>query len=165
MHHAILRTLMATCFCVVVSAASAADWSMCENALRSLDMAASMAASAASEADWSESALEKCRALPATFDLMRDNCRSAASTHKTDVDAVQRQLHALRFNTNSVRASCGVDIEGPSASTSERVSASPYERQCNLFRSYRGRLPDAGINKVCAEFMSESDCKKCLSGN
>lgn len=142
------------------TAVVAADWNSCADDLGRLRRAARDAADVAEQIKSKESDLENCRRFPNTFDLMRDSCKSYASDYESEVSSLQSELDTVESRVRDVSYSCGVDL-GSVRSSAARPSSG--NQLCDLYRRYKGRLPDSKLLQTCKKSMPEQDCRKCLA--
>jgi hypothetical protein len=108
------------------------------------------------------SELENCRNFPDSFDLMRDRCRSLISDFESDVSNLRSELDNTDRRVRNVNNSCDVNI-GSLRGTAPTGRATG-NKMCDVYRSYKGKLPVETLVQACAKSMSGDECKKCLSG-
>ena len=154
----VLLSLLLSCLWAV---ASAADWNSCADDLDRLRRSARDATDIAERVKSKASELENCRNFPGTFDLMRDRCRSVTSDYESEVSNLQSELDTTDRRVRDVSSSCGIDLGSARGALPTRRSTG--NRQCDLYRSYRGRLPVDTLMQTCAKSLSEAECKKCLA--
>lgn len=145
----------------------AADWDSCADDLDRLRRASRDAADAAEQVKSKHEELDNCRRYPDTYDLMRDRCRSYVWDYESTVSSLQSELSTVDSRIRSVRSSCGYDLatlSPPSRRMAPGGVQSPGARLCTLLQGYRGRIPDDQLAQICSKSMSESECRKCLSG-
>ncbi len=145
----------------LLSAASAADWGSCAYDLDRLRRAVRDAADKANDVKSKAEELENCRLFPSTFDYMRDRCRSIAFDYQSAVNSLESELSMVDSRIRSVRLSCGYNF-GDLRSPVGAPQQSYRDRLCELYRSYKGKVPLEGLLKICEQSMSEAECKKCL---
>jgi len=139
----------------------AADWDSCADDLDRLRRTARDAADIAEQAKSKASELENCRSYPSSYDLMRDRCRSYAADLEGEASRLQSELDDLDRRIRSVNGSCGVrlgSVQGPRPSRPATGNT-----QCDVYRSYKGRLSEATLLQACIKGLSEAECKKCLA--
>lgn len=150
----------------VVSSASAANWESCADDLDRLRRAARDATDKANDVKTKGEEFENCKRYPDTYDLMRDRCRSKASDYQSALSDLESELGTVDSRIRSVRSSCGFDLGATGSPSYSRPQApSSGNRACDLYRSYKGKLPMKTLLETCSKTMSEVECGKCLSGN
>lgn len=157
----LLQVVFAVLVTTATSFAVSADWSSCADDLDRLRRAAGDAADAAEQTKSKAEELENCRRYPDTYDLMRDRCRSYASDYDSEVSSFQSEMDDVDRRIRDASDSCSVDIGASSGTTRARPSSG--NRLCDLYRRYKGRLPDAQLLQTCRQSLSADDCKKCLA--
>lgn len=146
--------------------ASAANWDSCADDLDRLRRAARDATDKANDVKTKADEFENCKRYPDTYDLMRDRCRSNASYYQSALSDLESELGTVDSRIRRVRDSCGFDL-GSTGSPSYSRPQSPRSgnQACDLYRSYKGKLPMKTLLETCTKSMSEAECTKCLSGN
>lgn len=155
------RVFTALAVCFFFSAASAADWDSCADNLYQLRRAAQNAADKANEVKGKSEEFENCRRHPDMYDLLGDRCQSKASDYESAARGLENELDTVDSRIRSVRSSCGYDLAsvGPAY---QGHTPNSGNRFCDLYRSYKGRMPLDALLKTCKQSMSEAECKKCL---
>lgn len=157
-----VKLLVSLLTVVVTSAVLAADWDSCADDLDRLRRATRDAADKASDVKSKAEEFENCRRYPDVYDLWRDGCRSKGSEYQSAVRDLESELSTVDSRIRSVRFSCGYDL---GSTASPRLHSPETGNQvCDLYRSYLGRLPLDALLKTCLRSMSETDCRKCLTG-
>ncbi len=156
-----VRLALALTLLSLLNVANAADWNSCADDLDRLRRSSRDAADIAQRVKLKASDFENCRNFPGTFDLMRDRCRSLSSDYESEVSSLQRELDTTDRLVRNVSSSCSADLGNARSASSTRKSTG--NRQCDVYRSYKGRLPDEALMQACSKTMPEVDCKKCLA--
>jgi hypothetical protein len=148
---------------VFASFVNSADWSSCADDLDRLRRAARDAADVASEVKSKAEEFENCKTYPDTHDLLGDRCRSQAYDYQSKLDDLKSELSTVASRVRSVNSSCGTDLPriGRPAVSGPTVPSSG-NRLCDLYRSYKDKLPSEVLLKSCTQSMSEADCRKCI---
>lgn len=140
-----------------------ADGDSCAQNLDRLRRASRDAADAANDVKSKAEEFEKCRRYPDIHDLMRDRCQSKAWNYENAVRSLESALITVDSRIRSVSSTCGYDLTSiGSPSYSQPSTPSSTNRLCDLFRSYKDRVPPDTLFKICTQSMSEADCTKCL---
>ena len=145
------------------SVAYTADWDSCADDLDRLRRVARDATDAANEVKSKADDFENCRRYPDMYDLMRDRCQSKAYDYKSAVSTLESELDTVDRRVRFVNSSCGIDISSiGSAPAAKSRTPSSQNRMCNLYRSYKNKLPIKTLIETCTKSMSETECRKCL---
>lgn len=153
----ITRVFLILAYCPLITSAS--DWTSCADDLDRLRKAASEANNAATQANLEANEFEDCKNFPEVYDLYRDGCRGASSEYRNALSTLENELSTVDGKIRSVALSCGVELSGTS---SLKIQPSG-DRFCDLYISYKGRIPDKQLMNQCRESKTESECTKCLS--
>ena len=154
---------LACVFAVLFSPfAHPADWDSCAYDLDRLRRAARDATDVANDVKAKADELEQCRQYPEIYDLLRDRCRSKVSDYQSARSDLESELSTVASRIRSVSSSCGVDLS-PARSSSFAKPEATGDRTCDLYRSYKNKLPFESLLKACTKSMSEAECRKCLS--
>ncbi|MBL8524163.1 MAG: hypothetical protein JNN20_10770 [Betaproteobacteria bacterium] len=150
---------------VLISAsASASSWDSCADDLDSLRRAARDAGDKANEVKTKSEEFENCKRYPDIYDLLRDRCRSKASDYQSAQRDLQSELETVDRRIRSVRSSCGFDLGSTGATPFSRPAApNSNNRACDLFKSYKDKLPINTLVEACVKTMPEAECRKCLN--
>jgi hypothetical protein len=147
-----------------VSSAFSADWDSCADDLDRLRRAARDATDAANEIKSKADEFENCKSYPDIYDLMRDRCRSKAYDYQSAASTLENELSTVDSRVRSVSSSCGIDMSSTgAASTARPRTPGSGNRMCDMYRSYKNKLPLATLIETCTKSMSEAECRKCLS--
>jgi hypothetical protein len=145
------------------SVAYTADWDSCADDLDRLRRAARDATDAANEVKSNADDFENCKRYPDMYDFFRDRCQSKAYDYKSAVSTLESELNTVDRRVRSVNSSCGIDISSIRSAPAARSRAPSSEnRMCDLYRSYKNKLPMKNLLEACTKSMSEAECKKCL---
>jgi hypothetical protein len=159
---------------MIASDGLAVDWSDCAGELDRLRRAARDAADCAETAQSKKSDLESkkqdlenCLSYPKMYDYARNNCQSqrwdydsALREYQSAVDSVSSELDTVNSRIKSASWACSDGI-GPGAVEKHRP-ASKADSMCELYKRYKGKLPNETLLETCKKNMSESECRKCL---
>lgn len=145
------------------SSAFSGDWNSCAYDLDRLRRATRDAADVANDVKSKAEEFDRCKRYPDVYDLMGDRCRSKAWDYQRALRSLETALITVDSHIRSVNSSCGYKLTsiGP-PSYSQIITPGPGEHLCDLFRSYKERVPLETLFKICTQSMSEADCKKCL---
>ena len=143
--------------------AISANWDSCADDLDSLRRAARDAADAANGVKSKSDDFENCKRYPDIYDLMRDRCRSKAYDYQSVLSNLEGELNTVNRRVRSVSSSCGMDLSaiGTPSYAKPKIPGSDNP-MCDMYRSYRKKLPLKTLIKTCAQSMSEAECRKCL---
>ncbi len=147
---------------VALSSAVAADWGSCADDLDRLRRAARDGADKANDVKSKYEELENCRRNPNAYDYMRDRCQTKTSDYQSAVRDLESELSTVDRRIRSVRSSCSYDLGG-TGSPGGALRQPSGNRLCDLYRSYKGKLPIESLLKTCTQSMPEAECKKCLA--
>ena len=145
------------------SLAISADWDSCVDDLDRLRRATRDAIDAANAVKSTAHELENCKQYPDIFDLMRDRCQSKTIEYRVALNALKNMMTSVEKRIRSVSSSCGVGLSSVGGSPYARPgSPSAGDPKCDLYRSYRNKLPLEKLMNVCTQSISETECRKCL---
>lgn len=157
-----MKTILFLLFVVSTTLAYAPavrDWSDCQDALDRVRRSARDASDKAAEADSKAQELRDCGNDPDTHDLLQDGCRSYKSNYEFALSDLESELDTLNRRIRVAQSSCDYNL---TSSASLRTAPTPADN-CSVFRSYKGRLPDAEIVNVCSKYMARDACQNCLT--
>jgi len=155
----IVRVALSGALALFVVSARAVDWDSCADDLDRLKRAARDASDKANEVKSAAEELENCKRYPSSE---YDGCRSKASSYQSAVSDLESELSTVDSRIRSARSSCGYSLGG--TGTAVRTTRQPTENpMCELYRSYKDKLPLEYLVKACMQSMSEAECKKCLN--
>lgn len=136
---------------------AAEDWSSCSSdldrmrrAARDIKDLAEQLSSLASELDSLADRANYCRRGDASShcDGISHDLRSRQSDFRLQLLQLSSELNTLVTRFKHVKSACGIPSSGNSL--------------CDVYRSYKGRLPSADLQRLCKENMTEEQCKQCL---
>lgn len=139
--------------------AYAVEWSICADDLDSLRRGARDASDAAQNLASKSDELQNCLKYPDTYDLTGDKCQSLQWDYDSALSNLESELSTVNRRLHSVQASCGFQFYLGS-SLGSKTNQTP--ELCQLYRSYKGKLPIAQLLETCKQSAPESECKKCL---
>lgn len=139
----------------------AADWDSCADDLDRLRRAAADASDAANDVKSAAEEFENCKHYPDMYDHMRDRCRSMRYDYQSALSNLESELSTVDSRVRSVSSSCAIELSSIGSSTLRAPSSG--NRKCDLYRSYKNRLPITTLMKTCTQALSEAECNKCLN--
>jgi hypothetical protein len=166
------RVLLILIF-IYIPFAQASDWSSCADDLDRLRRAARDASDLAQQVELAKQEfeskkgeLENCLNYPKIYDFMRDRCQSlrwgyesAHSRYRSELSNLESELNTIESRIRSVEWSCGYQF---SIALPEKELKGQKKDPCNLYLSYKNRLPITTLLELCKKSMTEDECKKCL---
>jgi hypothetical protein len=161
----------AAIICVVLITATAAqsptiDPGSCHDDLDYLRKAASEASEAADNSKSKRDDFDDCKQYPETYDLMHDNCRSAAGDYQSALNDLEGKMDDLDGRQRSVQDSCGYQFTINKLNSSEVAQRRLEAAQRRLCASYH-KMFDLGMSRdtalqMCKSQTDEQWCKQCL---
>jgi len=103
-----------------------------------------------------------------------DDCRGQADDYQKAVALLNGALDSADRRVRKVGASCvRAAVEAPAVAAPQpprpppppvvvTPSSAPVNASCDLARSYKGRMPYAGVVRICLRSLSEAECRQCL---
>ncbi len=144
------------------SASSAADWSSCADDLDRLRRASSDAADIANDVESKADEFQNCKSFPEIYDLLKDGCSYKAHSYRSAKSSLDLELDTVNRRARSVSSSCSVAISAIDIPATSLEPSKDY-LWCDIYRPYKGKLPTEKLIKLCTEYKSEPDCRKCLA--
>jgi hypothetical protein len=148
----------------LIASVHASDWSTCASNLDDLRRASRDASDIAAELDRTADELRNCRSFPSMYDWAKDGCRSKVSDYNSKLGNLQSELDTVSRRSRYVASACGVDMSSieqvPNQNAPSRNTRENY--LCSAVRQNKGTLADRDLIGICKQYMSESECKKCL---
>lgn len=126
-------------------------WEDCASELDRLRRAARDASSAAEDAATAREEYVSCQQNRDP----NDDCDSQRSSYESAVSMAESELDTIARRIRSVVASCELPV--PSAATGSESGS-----LCNLYQSYRGKVPLETLLESCRKRLPESECRRCL---
>jgi len=146
------------------SLSNSTDWYSCADDLDRLRRAARDAADIANDVKAKADDFENCKRFPDIYDLIQDRCRGKAYDYQSALSNLKSELNTVDRRIRSVSSSCGmVTSLMETHSSAEPGTPSSGNPLCEVYRSYKNRLPMETIMKICSKSMSEAECRSCLS--
>jgi hypothetical protein len=96
-------------------------------------------------------------------DLMGDRCRSKAYDYQSALSNLESELSTVDSRVRSAYSSCGIDISSSGKPASKPKASSSGNQMCDLYRSYKNKMPLEMLLKTCGQSMPEVECRKCLT--
>lgn len=163
---AIISIVVGMSFLAPFSVSLAVDWDSCADDLDRLRRASRDASDVANDVKSKTDDFENCRRFPDVYDLLRDRCQSKRWDYQSAMQSLKSELDTVDSRIRSVRLSCGYNlssIEGPPTGLAPSPLRSQSDQLCELYRSYRGRLPMQNLLELCRKSISDAECRKCLA--
>ena len=159
----IILQVLITAMCPI-SAAIGSDWSTCSSNLDDLRRASRDASDIAAELDRTAGELRNCRNFPSTYDWAKDGCRNKISDYNSKLSSLKGELDTVSRRSRYVASACGNEMTSLDQVPNQISPASSNRENylCSAVRQNKGTLPDKDLISICKQYMSESECKKCL---
>ncbi len=93
---------------------------------------------------------------------MGDRCSSQANDYQSAVNTLENELGTIDNRVRSANSSCGTELSSLGSAQKMSIEPSSGNHICDLYRSYKNKLPIESLIKGCMNSMSESECRKCL---
>ena len=91
---------------------------------------------------------------------MDDGCQSLRWDYRSEVNDLESELETVEIRVRAVKYSCDYEFTLSFQSLPSKQKGNPM---CELYKSYKGHLPNNMLLDMCKKNMTEADCKKCLS--
>lgn len=147
-------------FLAVATNAFCSSWHSCADDLDRLRRRSMDASSAAQNLDSREDALRRCLDSERNYSSTENDCSSERSSYEYALSSYQSSMADVSSAIKKIGHSCKETNHSVSLPNKNKTPIS--EEYCNMFKSYKGKVPDGVILDVCSESFSVESCSRCI---
>jgi hypothetical protein len=148
--------------CVHFSPTFAVDLSSCEDSLSRLKRSVSDGEDAANNASSKVEEATRCKDDRFGYDYKYDQCRGKSDDARNAINDLKSALDDVDYKVKRVSMDCGYEVGTRNYGATQQDSTATGDEHCDVYRGYLGKLPYENLMKICTQYQSADQCKKCF---